>query len=867
MKSIRRFFTRLGNSATRRQDDERLKEEMEEHVALLTADNLRAGLPSSEARRQAELKFGATQAISESYQAERRVLFLESLLQDSRYALRMLTNSPGFAAVALLTLALGIGANTAIFSVVSSVLLHSLPFRDSDRLMILDEKWLPRFPHFEATPRDFLSWQEQSHSFDQIGAFEGVAFNLTSGERAERISGVRVSANLPALLGVEPMLGRSFLPEEDTPGNDHEVLLGYDLWQRRFAGDRRVIGTAVKLNDINFTIVGVMPRSFRFPHDAEIWKPMGFTPEDFDGGHFLWGIGRLKPGVTRDQAQAEMDSLMPRLHHPQVWSANVFPVLDYYVGEVRTPLYVLLGAASFVLLIACVNVANLLLARGSARQREISLRAALGASRGRLLQQLLTEGLLLSLLGGILGVFLAWGGIAALKKLSPAGTPRLSEVTIDYSVLLFALLLSALTAILFGLLPSLRLSRAELTYSLKSGGRIAGLGLRAYLRNALVISEVAFALVLLTGAGLLLKSFWKLLEVQPGFSPESVLTAKIDLPSVKYKEPYQQAQFVRRLIEQLASLPNAPQAAVSAGLPFSDISDAGIRIDGRPISEADSGTTANYYRVTSLYFRAMGIPLIRGRLFTQDDNASTQPVVLINETMARRFFPEGDPIGKRLDIAGPAYLREIVGVVGDVKQASLKAPIAPQVYEPFLQKPADSFSVIVRSAGDPRPLADAVRQQVLMLDEDQPISNVRTMEEAVAATETQDRFSTFLLGLFAFLALILAAVGIYGVIAYSVAQRTHEIGIRIALGARQSGILALVLIQSLRVVLIGVGIGLAVSLGLTRLMVSLLYEVKANDPIIFVAVSITLLGVALAAVFIPARRASRVDPMVALRYE
>ncbi len=440
-------------------------------------------------------------------------------------------------------------------------------------------------------------------------------------------------------------------------------------------------------------------------------------------------------------------------------------------------------------------------------------------------------------------------------------------MTIDYSVLLFALLLSALTAIFFGLLPSLRLSRAELTDSLKSGGRIAGLGLRAYLRNALVVSEVAFALVLLTGAGLLLKSFWKLLEVRPGFSAESVLTAKIDLPSVKYKEPYQQAQFVRRLIEQLASLPNVPQAAISAGLPFSDISDAGIRIDGRPISEPDSGTTANYYRVTPLYFRAMGIPLIRGRLFTQDDNASTQPVVLINETMARRFFPEGDPIGKRLDIAGPTYLREIVGVVGDVKQAGLKAPIAPQVYEPFFQKPADSFSVIVRGAGDPRPLADAVRQQVLMLDKDQPISNVRTMEEAVAATETQDRFSTFLLGLFAFLALVLAAVGIYGVIAYSVAQRTHEIGIRITLGARQSGILALVLIQSLRVVLIGVGIGLAVSLGLTRLMVSLLYEVKANDPIIFVAVSIILLGVALAAAFVPARRASHVDPMVALRYE
>lgn len=646
----------------RRKERERdLERELRSDLELEAAEQRDNGLSAEEARYAAQRAFGNTTVVKEEVREMWGWSSLEQIKQDLRYAARTLRRNLGFTSVALLALALGIGANTSIFSVVNGVLLRPLPFRDPSRLMILDEKWLPRFPHFEATPKDFLGWREQSRAFEQIAAFVGVAFNMTSADRPERISGARVSANLPALLGVQPMLGRSFAPEEETEGNDRVVLLGFSLWQRRFGADPRVIGTGVKLNDIEYTIVGVMPASFRFPHDAEIWKPMGFTPKDFDGGHFIWGVGRLKPGVTRDQAQAEMDLIMPRLQHPQVWSVNVFPVLDYYVGEVKTALYVLLGAAGFVLLIACVNVANLLLARGSARQKEISLRASLGASRWRIIQQLLTESLLLSLMGGTLGLLFASGGIAALKKLSLAGIPRLDQATMDYKVLLFTLGLSALTGMVFGLSPVLRLSRGDLQDSLKAGSRIAGAEMRTRVRSALVISEVALALVLLAGAGLLLKSFWRLLEVRPGFNPEKVLTATINLPPAKYREPYQQTQFVQRLIEQLRIVPDVRQTAVSDGLPFSDVSDVGIRFDGRPIGAPDAGTTANYYRVTPFYFQAMGIPLMRGRLFTEHDVATAQPAVIINETMAKRFFPKEDPIGKRLDISGPTYLREIVG--------------------------------------------------------------------------------------------------------------------------------------------------------------------------------------------------------------
>jgi predicted permease len=856
---LRQLFTRR-----RRYDElsESIREHLEEKVAYL----MDQGITREEAERSAHREFGNVTRIEERSREVWQWPTVESMWADVAFALRQLRRSPGFTTVALLTLALGIGANTAIFSVVNGVLLHPLPFHEPARLMMLDEKWMPRFSHFEATPQDFLAWREQSRSFDQLGAFVNMAFNLSEGDRSERISGVRVTANLPEVLGVEPILGRSFLAKEDTAGNDHVVLLGYNLWKQRFAGDFHVLGSVIKLNDVDFTVIGVMPPTFHFPHNAEIWKPMGLTAEDFDGGHFLWGVGRLKPGVTPDQAQAEMDSIMPRLRKPQVWSVNVFPLLDYYTGEIRTPLYVLLSATGLVLLIACANVAGLLLARGSAREAEISLRASLGAGRNRIVQQLLTEGLVLALAGGVLGASLACSGIAVIRKFSLASIPRFDQVTVDYTVLLFTVLLSALTALLFGLLPAIRLSRSNLLGSLKSGGRGLAGGKSANLRNLLVVSEVAFALVLLTGSTLVLKSFWHLLQVNTGFNPENVVTAKVDLPDVNYKEPYRQAQFAASLMERFRGQPDVHQAAISSGLPFSDAPDAGIRIDGRPVGASDSGTTANYYRVTPQYFRTMEIPLIRGRIFTEQDTAMSLPVAIINETMAKRFFPSEDPIGKRIDISGPTYLRQIIGVVGDVKQTGLKTAISPQVYEPFAQQPSDSFNVILRGPNSGS-LATVMREQVTALDKEQPISDVSTMKENVATSRTGDEFAAILLGFFSCLALVLAAVGIYGVIAYAVSQRMQEFGIRMAVGAGRADIMGIVFRHGLVLSAAGILIGIGGALFLAQLLSRLLFQVSPFDVSSF-TLSVVLLGtIAVAAFLIPAVRAARLNPMRVLRGE
>jgi predicted permease len=851
---------------SRRRRYDELSEMIREHLEEKIADLMDRGMTREQAESTASREFGNVTLIEERSREVWQWPSLENIWADIIFGLRQLRRSPGFTTVALLTLALGIGANSAIFSVVNGVLLHPLPFRDPARLMMLDEKWMPRFPHFEATPHDFLAWREQSQSFDQLGAFVTMAFNLSEGDRSERVSGVRVTANLPEVLGVEPILGRSFTAKEDTAGNDHVILLGYNLWKQRFAGDAHVLGSVIKLNDANFTVIGVMPSTFRFPHDAEIWKPMGLTAQDFDGGHFLWGIGRLKQNVTRDQAQAEMNSIMPRLQMPQVWSVNVFPVLDYYIGEIRTPLYVLLGATGLVLLIACVNVASLLLARGSAREAEISLRASLGASRNRIVQQLLTEGLVLALAGAVLGVSFAYIGSAVIRKLSLASIPQFDQVTVDHTVLTFTILLSAVTGLLFGVLPAIRLSRTNLLDPLKSGNRASAGGKRANLRSILVVSEVAFALVLLTGSSLVLKSFWLLLQVNTGFNPENVVTAKVDLPVIKYKELYRHAQFASSLVERLTGLPDVHQAAISSSLPFCDAPDVGIRIDGRAAGANDSGTTANYYQVTPQYFRAMEIPLVRGRFFTDQDTPASLPVAIINETMAKRFFPSEDPIGKRIDISGPTYLRQIIGVVGDVKQTGLKAAISPQVYEPFAQKPSPSFNVVVRGSNS-GPLSAAIREQVSALDKEQPVSDVRTMKETVSTSITGDKFATILLGIFSVLALVLAAVGIYGVIAYSVLQRMQEFGIRMALGAGRADILGIVLRHGLVLTAAGMLIGIGGALLLTRMLTRLLFQVSPFDVMSFLS-SVVLLGLSsIAAFLIPAVRAARLNPMRVLRGE
>ncbi len=854
------------NSQPRRDDE--LDEEIQAHLALEAEAFRESGLSSQEARQAAHRLFGNATLAKEDTRAVWNRLWLDRLREDIRFATRLLRKHPAFSVVTLTVLALGIGATTAMFSIVNSVLLRPLPFRDPDRLMMLEEKWLPRFPRFEASPLDFMDWKKECQSYSDIAAFRFLFFNLSDGDVPDRIAGVRVTANLPELLGVSPILGRSFRVDEDAPAQNQAVLLGHRLWQRHFAADPAVIGRIVRMNGLPFTVIGVMPPAFRFPGEAEIWMPMGFTPADLKerNNHVIWAVGRLKPGVTRQQAQAEMDVLMPRLH-PATWTGQVVSFEDHYVGDVRLALGVLFAAAGCLLLIACVNVANLLLARGASREREMSVRTSLGATRGRIAQQLLTETALLSLLGGALGLALGLGAITLVRTWPLPEIHRLEETSLDARALVFTIVVSIGTSLLFGLFPALRLSRPDLHDALKAGGRVVGAAESTRLRHTLIIAEMALAVMLLVGAGLFLRSLWRLLDVPLGFNPRNVLAVTINLPATIYREPVQQVQFAERLLARLKVSSGVEAVGISTAFPLAGVTDVGIRFDGRTPESPLFSTNANYFRVTPGYLRVLQIPLIRGRLFIEQDTVTSPPVVIINETMARRSFPDEDPIGKRLDISGNTYMREIVGVVGDIKQESLRTPTPPQVYEPFTQQPRPAFHLLLRVPAEPRRFAETVRQEVRAIDNAQPISAARLLDDVVAGSLTRDRFSVFVLGGFAVLALILAAVGLYGVVAYFVTQRTNEIGVRIALGAEPAGIQRLVVAQSLRTVAIGLGLGLIGALVTSGILRSLLYEVKPQDPLTFVGVTILLFVVAVAAAFIPARRASRVDPVLALRTE
>jgi putative ABC transport system permease protein len=853
------------NLTRRNQREHDLDDEIRGTFELLVAEKIQTGLTPEEARRTAALELGGVEQVKEQVRDAKGGVLLESTLQDLRYAARTLRSSPGFTTVALLTLALGVGATTAIFSVANGVLLRPLPFRAPDRLMMIDEQWQPRFQHFEATPHDVLAWQEQNRSFENIAMFAPLALNLTDDNGPERISGVRTSWNLPSLLGVEPTLGRGFSAEEDHNGNHLVVLIGHDLWIRRFNASPAVIGQSVRLNGANFIIIGVMPPGFRFPHDAEMWRPMGLAPNDLTGSHFVWGLGRLRAGITPTQAQDEINRVQSA--RKQVWSANVYPLSDYYVGSVRPALRILLGAVTFVLLIACANVANLFLARGAARQKEVALRASLGATRSRILRQLVTESVLIGVIGGALGLALAAGGVRLFRQVAPASIPRMDEVTFDYRVLLFTFGVSALVGVLFGVAPALQLSKLNLHDGLKSGSKSMDASTNQRARRVLVISEIALALTLLVGAGLLTKSLWRLVQVDPGFEPRDVLAVNLFLPQVRYPEPERRTQFVAHLLDQIRLSPRVQEAAVSTGVPLISVADAGINFDGRAPEAPGSGTTAQYYVVTPGYLRTMRIPLIKGRFFTEHDSAGNQPVVVINETMARQFFANEDPIGKRLYGSGSTYLREIIGVVGDVKQEGVDTRSAPQVYEPFLQRPALAFTILVRTVGNPELMAGELRRHVGQVDRELPISQPRTMDEVVSRSLGPRQFSVLILTVFTILAVLLAAIGIYGLIAFTVAQRAHELAIRMAVGAQPRQILALVASESVRIVLIGLATGLAGSLALSRFLSSLLYDVTSTDPQVFALVSAGLVAVALTAALIPACRATRVDPVIALRYD
>ncbi|HKP88254.1 MAG TPA: ABC transporter permease [Blastocatellia bacterium] len=800
---------------------------------------------------------------------------METFYQDIRYGVRTLLKNPGFSAIAVIALALGIGANTAIFSVVNAVLLRPLPFEEPERLVMVWEKRmaLGRVRNVASAP-DFVDWKAQNTVFEDMAAYVNNGLNLSGSDEPERLQGVAASASFFSVLRAQPKLGRTFLPDEDSPTSEPVAIISNGLWQRRFAGDPNIIGRTITMNDRSRTVVGVMPADFVYPNsEVEVWVPLVFSPNDLNsrGSHSYNVIARLKPGVALKQAQGEMDTIAAGLEKQyQVntgHGVNVFSLHEEVVGPVKQALMVLLGAVGFVLLIACANVANLLLARAAARQKEIAIRTALGAGRARIIRQLLTESMMLALVGGTLGALLALWGLDLILAVSTGSIPRVKEIRVDGGVMAFTFLVSLATGLIFGLVPAWQASRPDLNESLKEGGRGSSAGIhRNRVRSLFVVVEVAICLVLLIGAGLMIKSFVRLLDVSPGFNAENLLTMNVSLSGSKYRETPQRMAFFQQALERIASAPGVQGAATALSLPLEGSSSRYFQIEGRPPQPPGQGYNANVNLASGDYFRTMGIPLIQGRAFNDGDVMGSLPVVIINQKMAQQFWPDEDPIGQRMG-TGNDPLRTVVGIVGDVRQAALETEPRAEFFYPFFQVDFGFATFLVRTSGDPKSMIAAVRSEFQAVDKDQPVSNIRTMDEVLAQSVAPRRLNMLLLGIFAVLALVLAAVGLYGVMSYSVTQRTREIGIRMALGAGRGDVMKLVVGQGMILATAGVAIGLVASLVLTRFMASLLYGVGATDPVTFAVISVILIGVALGASYVPARRATKVDPMVALRYE
>ncbi len=806
----------------------------------------------------------------------------------------MLIKSPGFTFVAVLVLALGIGANSAIFSVVNAVLLRPLPYDHPERLALVwetNDKIQIGFDLLPASAGSFTDWRNQSQSFEDLSLIDGENFNITGSGAPEQISGARVSASFFKLLGVTPAAGRVFTEDEDREGANRAVVISHSLWQSRWAGDPEILGKTLALDGRSYTIIGVMPKGFNYPKAtdlpsyfqlpprSELWTPMALPSQQLTnrGNHNFGVIGRLKPEATIKQAQAEMTAITENIaqQYPQLsgWGAKVVSLEEQSVGDIRLILLVLLGAVAFVLLIACANVANLLLARASSRQKEIAIRSALGASRLQIIRQLLTESMLLAVAGGGVGILMAVWGIDALLALSPGNLPRLDEVKVDGAAIVFTFAVSLVTGLIFGLAPAAQVSKTNLSEFLKEGARGSTGGARANrVRSLLVVSEIALSLVLLIGAGLMIRSFARLTNVNPGFNPKNVFTMQVFLPRTKYSEARDQAAFFKQVISRVEAIPGVETAGAISHLPLSGMEESGnFSIEGRPPEDASAGVAVVDIRaISSNYFRAMGIPILMGRDFAQQDNEQSVPVAIISESIAARYFPGEDPIGKRIK-RGSANSdlpwAEIVGVASDVRHSALEKQSRPQLYFLYLQNPFGYMTIVARTASSPESLTSAASKAVWDTDKDQPVAHAQTMERYLSETVASKRFNMTLLGVFAGVALILAAVGIYGVMSYSITQRTHEIGIRMALGAARRDVLRLVVGHAMTLAAVGVGIGLAASFALTRVMTSLLFEVTATDPLTFAAIPLMLAGVALAACFIPARRAMKVDPIVALRYE
>ncbi|HEX8161824.1 MAG TPA: ABC transporter permease [Pyrinomonadaceae bacterium] len=810
-----------------------------------------------------------------------------SFVQDLRYSFRALRKTPVFTAVAVVALALGIGANSAIFSVVNAVLLRPLPFEGAERLLsvqVRNEK--AGGVGVEQSYPNFVDLRAQCQSCEGMAAYSGATtFLMNPGEEPERVRGVQASADLLPLLGVRPALGRAFTAEEDQPGAGRVVVLSYGLWRRSFGGNPKIVGQVVPLGGPK-TVIGVMPEGFKFPlewqQQPDFWMPLGpsMSPDDREGRASVWLdlVAKTKPGVSTAQAQAELDTISRRLQaqYPATNTALAFfvkPLKENLVGDLRTALFVLLGAVGCVLLIACANVANLLLARAAGRSKEMSIRTALGASRARIMRQLLTESLLLAVFGGGLGLLLAMWGVDLLAAAAPADIPRVAEVGLDARVVLFTLFVTLATGVVFGLAPALQASKSDVNEALKEGGRGTGEGGgRRRLRAALVVSEVALSLVLLVGAGLLAQSFKRLLDVTPGFDAKNLVTMDVVLRGARYPEEAQRVQFFKDFIEQASRQPGVGGVGVVDPLPLGGNFEAlDFQIEGRTPFAPGEANSADRRVVNGDYFRVMGVPLRRGRSFDDRDRKDAPQVVIVNDTFARTFFAGDEPLGKRLVFGGGlagGTPREIVGVVGDVRHAGLEAPATPEFYMPFTQVITTRLTVVARAAsGDTSGVATALRGVIRQTDKDSPVYNVRTMEQLLSASVAKRRFNMILLGGFASVALLLAALGIYGVISYTVTQRTHEIGVRVALGAQPRDVVRMILSQGMRLTLAGVCLGLLGAFALTRVMSGLLYGVSATDPLTFGGVALLLAAVAFVSCIVPARRATKVDPMIALRYE
>jgi len=860
--------------------DQESSEEIQAYLDLLTEAKLRQGMSPQEARRDALLELGGVEQVEERVREIRMGRFIETVWRDARTGVRALVHSPVFTVVTVLLLALGIGANTAIFSVVNGLLLRPLPYPESEQIVDVwhtpPQQSFPGLDRFTVSPANYLDWKAQSTAFEQMAVYTDTRLSLSTSNDPLSLIGAVVSSEFFSVLRSNAMQGRTFTPDEERPGRDQVVVIGHGLWQRAFGANANIIGQTLTLNSRSFTVVGIMPAGFEFPREAELWIPLAWDDNERQvrSDHNYLVIARLKHNVSAEQAQAEMSTISSRLEqqYPEAnkgWGAVVIPLREDLVGDVRLALLVLFCAVGFVLLIACANVANLMLARGANRKREIAVRIALGAGRARLVRQLLTESVLLAVTGGLLGLLLA---VLANRMLVQLGSlPNSGDIGIDTWVLGFTLSVSFAAGILIGIVPALQFTRTSISETLKQGsGRTGGSPIKQHTRKALVISEVALSLVLLIGAGLMIRSFWKLQNVDPGFDTRNALTMSVVLTWIRYPEPHQRLAFVERAMEQIRAVPGVVSVGTTTKIPLTGGgSTQPFSVEGRSTAAIAEQPMAQTRYISPDYFRAIGIPLRQGRFFSDQDRDNSVPVVIISEAMARRFWPGENAVGKRLT---PSFhleqgAREIVGVVSDVKSSGLDADASAMMYLPYKQAPLPFISFVVRTASNPESLIQPVSKAIYSIDKEQALTNVQTLDQVLSKSLSGRRFNMTLLLTFAGVALMLAAVGVYGVMNYTVTLRRRELGIRMALGAEKMDVLRLVLGQGLTLTLIGVGAGLISAYALTRLMASLLYGVTATDYLTFGSVSVVLIAVGLAASYIPARRATKVNPTIALRAE